>query len=412
MIPLHSILAIKDVLQSVIQKLPIIAAIACAAVLAIAFIIGFVKGFRRISWGCMAWLGSGLAFIVADKFLRSRNPLLSISAVAALDEEMQSFVSSFSIALGCTIVGLLFYGVLSLIFKNRRIRKRNPETCEYSGYEYEDDYDDYDDYDAPNRLVDARMKKPNIVGRVAGGMICMLNTATILAVIAAFGLLFISATSLVNGRLGRLFDIQLVAKFRDYASLYALDFVTIGIIIIVSCKGYKNGLIGSIRSLVVMFGVLIAAVISFWLPFSSFVNNEKIYFLKLLIDRCSDLLVRISPKIERIAGIGGKLLAGVCIFAVAALALWLFNFLLAKFCYSIRGSAPARIIDGVLACVLYFIIGVFIVVAMWTVLYVMDYCGIFKTTEIFNENAALAKGMFRFVEIYLKPLFNKLLAKV
>jgi hypothetical protein len=404
MIPLHSVLAIQDVMH----KVPLLAAIVCAAILAIAFIIGFAKGFRRVSWGGVVWAASGFAFIVGNKLLRNRNPILKMPAVAALDEGMRSFVSSFSIALLCALAGLFAYGVCSLIFKHRRIKKRDPEISIYSGYEYEDDYDDYDDYDAPSHMVDARKKKPNFLGRVLGGIVCAINVTVILALGISFVLLLISATALINGPLGYLFDIKIVPILRNYASVYALDFLTIGIIIVISCKGYKNGLIGSIRSLVVMFGVIIAAVISFWLPFSSFAGSEKAHFLNLLITRWINLLGGVN---ELIRGLAAKILSGVCIFVLASLVLWLVNFLLAKCSRSIRGSAPARIIDGVLACLLYFVIGVLIVLAMWSVLYLVDYCGIFKSTEIFNENAALAKGMFRFGETYIRPIFDKLLVK-
>lgn len=107
-----SILAASDF----VAKIPLIVLIICGAVLLLAFLIGCKKGFRRVSWGGLFWLIAGVGFIVADRFLREKNPLFSVFK-RNFRAGSATFLSSVTLALAVATVTLLLYGGLSLLLR-------------------------------------------------------------------------------------------------------------------------------------------------------------------------------------------------------------------------------------------------------------------------------------------------------
>ncbi|MBO5412695.1 MAG: hypothetical protein J6A38_06445 [Clostridia bacterium] len=395
--------------KNAVGMIPTIAVIVCSALIGIAFLVGFYKGLRKVSWGGFVWLFSGAGFFIASKYLKKF--LLKAPIVRGLKENVKGVVATFLIALACVLAVLIVYGFFSLVLRPRSKWKKDKE-LEYDvyGFAYEPDYEDYDDYNDEAHynkvLVRKGYAKPSWFGRLTGGVASAVNVAMILAVVLSIALYVVGTTKLRNGSLGALYDAKIVRYAWKYAQIYTLDFLTIGIIICTALKGYQKGLIGSLRALIVVLGAIAIVVVCFALPF-----RMKSGFIVNLSNRCAEIFngfKSLDPSVRRLIG---KLLAGLLLCIGGLLALALVNFILGKVANAINGTAPTRMLDGMLACLLYLVIGAVICLAIWSALYVLDYCEILQIQKYFNEHTTLAEGTFEIAEEYIKPWIDKALKK-
>ena len=60
----------------------------------------------------------------------------------------------------------------------------------------------------------------------------------------------------------------------------------------------------------------------------------------------------------------------------------------------VSASAPTRMVDQILSCVLYMAIGVIICIGIWFVLALLENFGLFNISEVLGEEAILSKGFF------------------
>ena len=94
---------------------------------------------------------------------------------------------------------MLLHGILALVLRPKR--KYVPKdadvfTKDDDWVEYDDEADDYDDYEqyASRKLVQkSGYAKPTIVGRIFGGLTCMVNCAMVLAAVILFTLFVLQA---------------------------------------------------------------------------------------------------------------------------------------------------------------------------------------------------------------------------
>lgn len=392
------------VAQSTVHQIPTIAVIACAVALSVAFIIGFIKGFRTVAWGGFYWLATGIGFIFVYKALEKANPFAS--TFTGDKAGLGHFLWATILLVLCLIVALICYAVLSVKYRPRRVLapKLGPEMDEY-GFVYEDDREDDCPYHDDDKYVLVGVCKPSFLGRIGGGVMSALNMAAILASIISIVLLFIGRTGLVNGSLGAIFDVKLTQIVLDYAATYAFDFFTIGIIIWVAHKGYDYGFIGSLRTVLIGLGILFIEDVAFIIPFT---KAADFYFIARLIDRCTSLFTTMDPQTAQVLG---KLVAGGLMTVFGFILLAVIAILLKKATKAIEEHMSAYIIDEILAVFLYLIFGVALVATFWAALYLLDYCGVFHASEAFSDKATLAREFFNAAECLLKDFAENSLLK-
>ncbi len=393
MISLHSVLA-----GGLIGMIPTFFTVISVCCIAIAFITGFTKGFRKVSWDGLTWLTAGLLYLLCSKMIPS-----GVS-------EGAGFAISFAIALVCIVAALVGYGVLAHFMRPRVrwIKEQDGDTslAEY-GLEYEPEYLDYDgenDIMPYGKMIHKTgFNPPNFIGRLMGGICGAINVGMILWAIACAGLLMVEATMLKN--LG--FDVVLTGEFAqallNSAQWYLLDFLAIGIIIVLAKKGYYTGFMTSLRALIVTFGGIGLVCLSFYLPFSAMANTDVglSYFLNKLVVRCMTLFDGIGGQFS---GILGRIFAGCVLALISGVCLFLLNLLLEKCCKMVSHTGPTRWIDACLACFFYMILGVAIVVGIWFLLSAFDYCNVLLFREIVDETAHLSNGLFRLTRHFVGKL--------
>lgn len=407
MIPFHALLTLSDIAA----KLPMIVAIACGVILLIAFFVGLKKGFRRVCWGGMFWLIASVAFALIDYHLSDKLPLKDLYA-DVFKAEFVSFASSMTIALAVIIITL----ILQLIFnawlrpRIKFVKRKTRVSYDGYGFEYEEDGDNFDDEYYADDYYGKRPKKigygkPRVFTRVMGGLACVINTAMVLAVIVAIGLFVVSATKLSQGAFGEIFAKEWVAKALKYARAYVLDFITIGIILGIAFFGYKKGFAATMRVLIIPVGGTLAFIACCVLPFLE-VSEGEWHFLSSFVERCIRLF-----KGTEYSKLFGRILAAALMGALSIVVFILLGILFTKLVQGVKSAKPLRVVDGILACVLFFAIGAAICLAIWSVLYAFEYCGIFYASEIFSERASLANGFYEVVKVFMEEICDKYLLK-
>ena len=382
MFSLHSIMA-----SDLASKLPTIIGIAAGALLVVAFIVGFAKGFRKVGWDGLIWAtAAGLFTYVGLLIEPTGGPARKFGTILAF-------------AVGYIVAALIVYGLLAHFLRPRmRWVKDNvngdTSLAEY-GLEFEPEYLDYDGEDDPRpygkRLHKTGYNPPKFMGRLLGGVSCVATVGMILWAIASIFLLCINTTSLSNMVIGTVLQNEVVAKLLDFAQKVLLDWLAIGLIFIVAKKGFKKGLLNSLREIIVSLGSVALVGLCFYLPFSPYATQETglFYFLHNFSDRCANAVSSLP-----LANILGKVLAGACLSIGAGILMALLNLLLKKCCKMVSASAPTRMVDQILSCVLYMAIGVVICIGIWFVLALLENFGLFNISEVLGEEAILSKGFF------------------
>lgn len=418
MMPFYALLTETQAFDP-LQQLPLFIGAFAAAVLLIAFFIGFAKGFRKVSWGGLVWVAASVGFFLLEFFIGAQNPLQPLMAGFIADEATAAFLSSFAFAIACIVVALLLQGVCSLVFRPRvKLVDREGDrfTTDENGIEYDDeetDYDDYEDYRSRKMLVRKGFRKPSLLGRLLGGLICAINAAAVLIAVFAIALFVVCATPLKDGLLAPMFTNEYMPLVQQYAFQYAFDFLMIGIILKTAKCGYQKGFIESLRALVVGVGRLVGIGFAFYLPFSNMVlpvEEGGVEIVHWFVYRCIDAAT-IMGLPETYAPLVGQILAGVLFFVIVLIVFALLNFILKTLAEGIEGVGFFRVIDGALACVVYIIIGAAICATIWAAFYVLGAYGIFDVSALLGETS-LVKKLLDACGVYIQPALDSFNAMV
>ena len=408
MIPFHSLLLSKSDLAA---KAPMAVAIACGVILLFAFIAGVRKGFRRVNWGGMFWLIAAAAFVVIDKKFADKLPLDELYA-KFLKAEFVQFATSMSIALAVIVVTLIVQLLCNAFLRPRIKYVKRKTRISYDGYgfEYEEDGDNFDDEYYADDFYGKKPKKigygkPRFFTRIMGGLANMLNAAVVLAILVCVGIFIVSATKLASGACGEIFQTKWVEKALLYASSYLLDFVTIGIIFGIALFGYKKGFAATMRAVLIPIGATAAFAACCVLPFMEASEGDWA-LLSEFVERCVQLF-----KSTEHSKLFGRVLAAALMATLSVIVWFLLGKAFTKFVKGVKSVKPLRVIDGILACILFFALGVALCTAIWSVLYAFEYCGLFYTSEIFNEKASLANGFYEVVKPFMDEICDKYLLR-
>lgn len=415
--PLYTLLTASDWTEYV----PIVGAVVCGVIVLIAFCVGLKKGARRVSWGGLVWAVAACAFFLVHAFVLVQNdPLKAVmtpvaemllataGASTAAAAKVGAFLSAFTWALGCAAVALILCGVCTLLFRPKtKLVKMHSDEIDEEGAEYDDEYEEYDDYEQFESRKAVRRSgygTPSLLGRLLGGLICAVNTAMVLAVVIAATVFLIDCTSL-KGVFAGLYNQQLMNDLVWLTANYALDLAMIGIVIAFVFKGQKEGFVHSIASLIGSFGMLIAVGVAFYLPFSGL----PIPFLTEFVDRCVSLSVTaFSGTLADFAPIIGQIMAGAIFCLVFVLLILLIKWLFKKLEETVEDIAVLRIIDGVLAAVLFAVIGIVVIALIWAVWYALSHYGLFNAEVLFTDNSTLSAGMYTTMKEILSPMLSGL----
>ena len=232
MIPLHSILTI---VAEESLGIPEIVLAVLMGILVLAFVIGFVKGFRKVSWNGLAWLIAGAACCALGMVIKPSQ-----------SSPTGNFVSATLVAVVCVGVVLVAYGLLTYFVrpKMRWVKDDvNPDLslAEY-GLEFEPEYLDYDgehDY-APygKRIYKTGYGTPSLFARILGGLACAINVGVVLLAILAAFLMVINMMGGVNETLSTFLVNESMLMILGLGKKHLMDFLLIAIVFFIAFDGF------------------------------------------------------------------------------------------------------------------------------------------------------------------------------
>lgn len=385
MVPLNLILSTTESTS----KAPEVVVAVCAVILLAAFFIGFKKGFKQVRWEWMTCLAAFVGFVFANKFVQNKGWNLNWFQIPGMSE---TAFSTFLVAFGCVAVMLVLYGLFCAAFRPRAVwrkkSKRQLQTEEELGIGDGND----------EHLYWKNCGRPKFMGRFFGSIVCMVNTAVILALIVSALVLFIDTNPTYNEKWGEVLKIKIAHEALKYAKQYALDFITVCIPFFVACYGYKRGLVGSLHTVLMKAGGLLVCVLAFGLPFVTGTAGVEMSFVSSLVERCVGVVSSIPAFFQ---GFVAKLLAGAVLLVLFGAVFVLFDYLLGKLHTVIKNGKAIRIIDSVVSCSVYFFLGVAVIVAVWAGLYALDVFDLVKVSSMIGEGNSLSSEMLAYVKTFI-----------
>ena len=397
-----------------LQFLPLILMGVFGVILIVAFIVGYKRGARRVSWAGPVWLVASLAFCLLQGLP------FEADAIVKMTDALTAFLPPFIIAVGCILIVMVGYGLCSHAFRPRI--KMIPKTADAytmdeDGVEYDEDHEDYDDYeDYTTRKMPMRIncQTPAFGGRLLGGLICFVNVFMVLATVVVLCLFMLNATPLKYGSLAFLYEFEIggfvpIPALLTFAHRFALDIFFIGILIAFICKGRRNGFVETFRGLMKFVG-LFAVLFAFYLPFSAWAKEGGYYFLWAFTERCVSAMKGIfgEGNLAWLAPIVGKLLTGLLSAGFFIAVFLLINWILKRLGEFTIKHPFARVMDGILSGIIYFFVGLIVCLLVWAIWYLLTRYGIFDVKAMFSETATLSNGLFNVLEALIEPLLVKI----
>ena len=376
----------------------------CGVIVLIAFIAGLVKGFSNFGRRPISWAFGCAAFLVLETLFHENNFLLNLIGLK-LEPAVYSFVSTLVWLVAALLARWILFGVLGLIIKgskNRKTKKAEKvaRAEKVGGEEFLPD----ENKPYTPLPVDGYIK-PGPLNRLFGGVFAALNTAAILALLLSVAMVIISATPL-RGSIEWLYTGSFEAIW-NYVRTYALDFVLIGLIVMIIAKGYKVGVVYGVRSIGVFFAYVAAVVGAFYLPFSPLVEEGNAFgFVTTIVVKIANILPEVIPMAIKVIAI--KVVVGILLAIVLCLLVKLIAWLLDKLLELVDNVAVLTVIDGVIGAIVFMVIAAVVVVVLVAVLYLLEYYGVFMGSQLFTAKSPLLGGMYDLFDEFLRPMLEKL----
>ncbi|MBQ8657620.1 MAG: hypothetical protein IJ506_00610 [Clostridia bacterium] len=413
---LNSILAI----QAILPYLHWIAIGVIGVIALIGFIVGAVKGVRRIGWGAFVWAGVCALFVLLNKLLAAKIPVGSLGVFSQLTPETQALISSALIAVGVTLALLIVFGILRAIARpKKRVTENNYYQNTYGdnrrelsplGEEYDDDYED--DYPR-DEVVDK--SKPCAFSRILGGLISAVNAAVVTATLVGLALLILGMTPLYGGALKDFYALAWVDFLYAFLKTYGVDFLLIGIIALYIRRGWRVGLFGGLRCILATLGRAAAVGLAFYLPFSAsatgggvlgVVGKVSAFFGGLLESPLGALGAKVCLVI-------GQIITGIILVVIFLLLIWLFVWIFDRLADVSAEAGALGVIDGILAVIVYIALALVVCALIGAVLYLLDYYGLVALRGgLFAENSQIVERIFDVYDAYLSGWLETLAAKL
>ena len=329
-----------------------------AIVVLIAFIVGAKKGFSGLGRRPLSWAFGCAVFVVLEIFLQE------ILATAFNWGNIGEFLATLACLLAALIARFIVFAgmeaIFKIIFKNRlavaeEIRAEETETGEFVALN-ENKLQKHIPFDGK--------EKPSAINRFFGGVFAVVIVAIVLGLIAAIALLVINITPL-RAQLAFLYDNGTFALVFEYIRAYALDCLLIALLVIIVRGGYKSGLFNVVRTWGIFLAYIAAVGISFYLPFSPWVQEGRFFYVVTrVVNYVSKLLIGIIPPDfpiavpEHVVYGAVKIIFGLVLCIVLCIAVKLTGWLFGKIQNAIDDSDVACVVDGVFGAAFYFLVGV------------------------------------------------------
>ena len=188
---------------------------------------------------------------------------------------------------------------------------------------------------------------------------------------------------------------------------YTLDFILIALIVMIVVKGYKVGIVYGVRSIGVFVAYVAAVVGAFYLPFSPLTQEGGLLaFITALGEKVAAILPDMIP--VGVTMIAFKVIVGLVLAIVLCLIVKLLAWLLDKLLELVDNVSVLTVIDGVIGAIVFMAIAAAVVVILSVVLYLLEYYGLFRGSQLFTSNSPLLGGLYELFDELLRPVLEEI----
>ena len=369
-----------------------------ALIIIIAFIVGCKKGFSNLSLRPLSWAAACTAFVLLDASLHPVGEELFVGM--GLDAASASLFSSTMWAVAAVVArGIVFGTIAGLIScsKNKKLKKA-------AKVDYHEKYTGEEVLPNENKAykttaINGKIK-PGPLNRLFGGFFAIVNVAVVVAIVASIVFMILSLTPLKDAMAvvyaadGEFYPIWSFVK----ANL--IDFILIAFFCTIVVKGFKDGILNGLRTVICPILKLAVIVFAFYLPFAPFAQDgEALGFLYVGAVNLANLIPLTETIGMEIMLPIIQVVFGIAIAIVGSLLVKLIAWLLGKILNVVDKVTVLWFLDGILGAIVYAVIALAIIFVIVLILYSVEYLGGFKASMVFTDASAIMNGFYKMFNV-------------
>ena len=378
----------------------------CALLALIVFCIGCKKGFSNLSLRPISWAFGCTVFVFLEIFLHDKCFIAGM--LGDTDPALVHFASSITWLVVALVARWVVFGGLYVMIKCSQ-KAKLAKAAAINRAEKEGAEEILSDENKVYKALPLAGKiKPGPLNRLFGGIFCLANVFIVLGAVVAFAMVVLNVTPLYD-KVTWLYTGDM-EKIWGYLRTWTLDFLMIALLCAIVIKGYKEGLLNGVRTLGITLLKLAAIVFGLALPFLPMAAEGATFgFLSVGATKLTELipLEGALAMLANILPVVFKVIFGVLIAIVLHLIVKLIGWLLGKLLDVVDSVDALWRIDGVIGAIVYAVIAIVVVAAIGVILYVLEYYGVFVSSQLFSANSPIMGGMFEVFDVSLRPLLEK-----
>jgi len=389
-------------------------------------LVGFAKGFRKLSWADEAWLlavglYSGILEILQTTLGDTLNPAVPVVVAAVI----------------CAAVSVLVFTVFRLIVQPKerkidnkelqKILRREDEFREIEEEEIEELLEEYPGDARRLRRLEKKQKQrreeylermdgnPRFSSRLIGAAVLGTCLVLIGGMVMDAIVYIASCTPLATGVLSDLFALERMQKMLATIDPKVLDYILIGILMCAVYRGYEKGALTSIYSFITAIASLAATVFSFYLPFSplagegglfAFVGGMSASFTGSIETALADVLPIALP--EGVLPVVGKIASGLVVCLVMQIVVAIFLALMRKVISMTEEVRIVGALDGILGVVLEILIWILVLAVILFALQILEAIGWYSASTALFADTGLFSVCYEELGNLVAPWIEKI----
>lgn len=375
----------------------------------IAFCVGCGKGFSNLSLRPFSWAFGCAAFLASEYFLHDKCFIAGILGDA--DPAIVHFASTLTWLVVALVARWVIFGGLYALMKGSQ-KTKLAKAAAINRAEKEGAEEILSDENKTYKHLPLAGKiKPGPLNRLFGGIFSLLNVTIVLGAVAAFVMVVLNVTPLYD-KVTWLYAGDMESIW-GYVRVLTLDCLMIALLCAIIVKGYKEGLLNGVRTLGITLLKLAAIVFGLALPFLPMAAEGATFgFLSVGATKLTELipLEGALAMLTSILPVVFKVIFGIVLAIVLNLIAKFIGWLLGKLLDIVDSIDVLWRIDGVIGAIVYAVIAIVVVAAIGVILYVLEYYGVFVSSQLFSANSPIMGGMFEVFDVALRPLLEKVAA--
>jgi len=377
----------------------------------IAFIVGCKKGFSNMSLRPISWAAACAAFVLLDLNLHQVGvDLFGGMFPAETDPVVIDLLASTLWALAAVLArGIVFGSIAGLIAcsKKKKLKKA-------AGVDYREKYTGEEVLPNENKAykttaINGKIK-PGPLNRLFGGIFAILNTAVVVAILASITFIVLNMTPVAENMSDFFHEDGSMFFLWNFVHTHFIDFLLIALFCVIVAKGWRDGVLNALRTVVCALLKIAVIIGAFYLPFSPVaMEGEAFEFLHTGAVNLANLIPLTETVGLDVMVVVMKIAFGIVLAIVGSLLVKLIKWLLGKLLGVVDNVSVLWFLDGVLGAIVYAVLALAVIFLLALVLYSVDYLFIEPIGEpmlngfLFSKDSLILGNFYKMFNVTATP---------